>query len=208
MILPHLDVEGRIEADPMLIKGHVLPLLKWSSPTIQKCLEELHNAELVTLYDVDGDCFLQYERFNDFQIIRKDRESESIIPPPGELQENSRRTPALSKVKLSKRESKIQSKGKGEFPPTSVMVTDYAKEINYQLDGNKFCDYYAARCWKLKGGMLMKDWRAAVRTWKRRDDETPKPETGYERIKRIQRETDIENEQRRKETENEQRRSK
>ena len=53
--------------------------------------------------------------------------------------------------------------------PAPDEVTAYAKEIGFDLDGEKFVDHYAARGWKYKGGVAMKDWRAAVRTWKKND---------------------------------------
>ena len=55
--------------------------------------------------------------------------------------------------------------------PTSQEVTEYSKSIGFDLDGEQFCDFYEARGWKI-GKTGMKDWRAAVRTWKkRRNDE-------------------------------------
>lgn len=50
--------------------------------------------------------------------------------------------------------------------PTPKEVSDYAKEINFNLDGDYFCDWNDARGW-LVSKNPMKDWKAAVRTWKR-----------------------------------------
>ena len=50
--------------------------------------------------------------------------------------------------------------------PTPKEVSDYAKEINFNLDGDYFCDWNEARGW-LVSKNPMKDWKAAVRTWKR-----------------------------------------
>jgi len=51
--------------------------------------------------------------------------------------------------------------------PTPEEVTEYAHSIDFVLDGELFCDYYEARGWKFKTGQPMKDWKAAVRAWKR-----------------------------------------
>jgi hypothetical protein len=51
--------------------------------------------------------------------------------------------------------------------PTPPQVTEYAAEIGFQLDGAAFCDFYISKGWKV-GQTPMKDWQAAVRTWKRR----------------------------------------
>lgn len=50
--------------------------------------------------------------------------------------------------------------------PKPEQVTEYAKELGFVLDGNHFVDHYEARGW-LIGKNPMKDWKAAVRTWKR-----------------------------------------
>ena len=50
--------------------------------------------------------------------------------------------------------------------PTAKEVNDYAKEIEFKLDGDYFCDWNEARGW-LVSKNPMKDWKAAVRTWKR-----------------------------------------
>jgi hypothetical protein len=50
--------------------------------------------------------------------------------------------------------------------PTPKEVNDYAKEINFNLDGDYFCDWNEARGW-LVSKNPMKDWKAAIRTWKR-----------------------------------------
>jgi hypothetical protein len=56
----------------------------------------------------------------------------------------------------------------GFTPPTKNEVEDYGTSINFTLDAQSFLDYYATRGWKL-GRTPMKDWRAAVRTWKNRE---------------------------------------
>ena len=50
--------------------------------------------------------------------------------------------------------------------PKAEEITEYSKEIGFTLDGNQFIDHYEARGW-LIGKNPMKDWKAAVRTWKR-----------------------------------------
>jgi hypothetical protein len=52
-------------------------------------------------------------------------------------------------------------------PPTPQEASDYARTIDFDLDGHNFCDFYGAKGWKV-GSSPMKDWKAAVRTWKHR----------------------------------------
>ena len=50
--------------------------------------------------------------------------------------------------------------------PNSKEVNEYAKSIGFELQGDQFFDHYEARGWMI-GKNKMKDWKAAVRTWKR-----------------------------------------
>ncbi len=51
-------------------------------------------------------------------------------------------------------------------PPLPAEVSAYASEIGYAIDGEGFCDFYAQKGW-IVGRVPMKDWKAAVRNWKR-----------------------------------------
>ena len=53
-------------------------------------------------------------------------------------------------------------------PPTPEEVREYANSRNISIDSEHFCDVYAAKGWKV-GTSPMKDWRAAVRNWARRE---------------------------------------
>ena len=50
--------------------------------------------------------------------------------------------------------------------PTVEQIKIYCSEIVFNLDAEKFCDHYDSNGW-LVGKNPMKDWKAAVRTWKR-----------------------------------------
>jgi len=52
--------------------------------------------------------------------------------------------------------------------PTALQVVEYAASIDYEIDGQKFIDHYKSKGWKV-GKSPMKDWRAAIRTWKLRN---------------------------------------
>ena len=54
-------------------------------------------------------------------------------------------------------------------PPTPQQAEEYAHEIGFDLDGEHFCDYYSASGWEIRNGIPMKDWKAAIRNWKRKD---------------------------------------
>jgi hypothetical protein len=96
-IIPHLDVEGRIEADPKLLKSDIVPLLDhFTAKTIQNILIELHSSGLIILFEAEGNQYLQLVKFNENQKnLRKDREAPSVIPEaPAEVGHNSGEAPA------------------------------------------------------------------------------------------------------------------
>lgn len=57
--------------------------------------------------------------------------------------------------------------------PTAEQVRRYLKESNNDnlIDADAFIDYYQAKDWMI-GSNRMKDWRAAVRTWIRRENKS------------------------------------
>lgn len=57
--------------------------------------------------------------------------------------------------------------------PSVEEITFYCNERNNGIDPQQFFDFYESKGWKV-GNQSMKDWRAAVRTWERRDRGTPK----------------------------------
>lgn len=58
--------------------------------------------------------------------------------------------------------------GGGDLPlPTPEQVSTYGREIGFDLDGNKFVDFYTSKGWMI-GKNKMRNWQAAVRTWKRK----------------------------------------
>ena len=62
-------------------------------------------------------------------------------------------------------------------PPTVEEVRAYCTERNNNVDPERFVDYYASKGW-LVGKAKMKDWKAAVRNWERKDDKTDGQATG------------------------------
>ena len=69
-------------------------------------------------------------------------------------------------------------------PPSADEVGEYCSEKGYGIDPQCFVDFYAAKGWMV-GKNKMKDWKAAVRTWARRDksqaasQSPPAPKASY-----------------------------
>ena len=54
-------------------------------------------------------------------------------------------------------------------PPTVDEVKAYCLEHGYTVDADRFVDYYESNGWMI-GKNKMKDWKAAVRSWSRKEN--------------------------------------
>jgi hypothetical protein len=80
--------------------------------------------------------------------------------------------------------------------PSVQDVAEYATGICLEIDPQAFHDYYAANGWRI-GRNAMKDWKAAARSWAKRDrDYASERHAGISRSAAFQRETPFERNQR------------
>jgi hypothetical protein len=70
-LLTHLDDYGNHPADPKLVRKACFPLKKkWNNRTIQFWLDRLVAVGLASYYEVQGERFVHFERFKDFQTLK------------------------------------------------------------------------------------------------------------------------------------------
>ena len=78
-------------------------------------------------------------------------------------------------VNVNDNDNNISKKATTKFKkPTIEEVENYCKERNNNINAESFIDHYEANGWKV-GRNSMKDWKAAVRTWEKRETKTNKP---------------------------------
>lgn len=65
-------------------------------------------------------------------------------------------------------------------PPTLTEVQEYISEKGFAIDAEHFIDFYTSKGWMV-GANKMKDWRAAVRTWKKRSNDNTHTATNASR---------------------------
>ena len=61
-------------------------------------------------------------------------------------------------------------------PPSVDDVREYCREKGYNVDPERFVDYYTSNGWKV-GRNPMKDWKAALRSWERKEKPNGKTES-------------------------------
>ena len=77
----------------------------------------------------------------------------------------------LDKIRLDK--SREDKKSTRFAPPSHEDVATYIAEKGYRMDADAFIDFYTSKDWMI-GKNKMKDWKAAVRNWHRRDSQERK----------------------------------
>ena len=75
-------------------------------------------------------------------------------------------------VSVSNKDKEKDKRESRRFTPPSLQeVSEYVREKGYHVDPQAFIDFYTSKGWKV-GNQTMKDWRAAIRTWERREKKT------------------------------------
>lgn len=69
---------------------------------------------------------------------------------------------------LRKNEAASPPRASRFTPPTLNEVAAYCEERGNHIDPQAFLDFYEARSW-MSGRTKIRDWRACVRTWERRE---------------------------------------
>ena len=69
---------------------------------------------------------------------------------------------------------KSRAKSKRFVPPSIEEVKEYCKQRNNKVDPEQFINFYESKGWMV-GKNKMKDWKAAVRTWEKRENSTTQP---------------------------------
>lgn len=88
---------------------------------------------------------------------------------------------ALTKLtkKTNLKKNNSFKKEKSFFKPSTEEIKEYCNERNNGINAERFFDYYEARGWMI-GKNKMKNWKAAVRTWeKNQNNSSPKLMEGF-----------------------------
>lgn len=143
-----------------------------------KLFTELHMMEILTdgtifMREVDGmigsatnnDNALRQARYRERQKLS---ENTAVTQPLLERYENV----TNSNESKSKRESKSKSKNNTFVKPTIEEIQAFIKENTLSVDAEYFRNYYESNGWMV-GKVKMKDWKATLRNWSRREAQKP-----------------------------------
>jgi len=174
-LIVNCDDYGRFDARTPILKARLFPLKSVTEKQISDALHKLSTVGIVALYEYDGRPYLQLVTWDKHQQIRAKK---SKYPAPDEtcnhLISNDikcPRNPIQSESESNPNPNPISNNGanksRGFTPPTLEEVAAYCQERNNGVDPQKWYDFYAAKGWMI-GKNKMKDWKATVRTWEKR----------------------------------------
>lgn len=176
-LIVNCDDYGRFDARTAILKARLFPLKSVTEKQISDALHKLSTVGIVTIYEHDGRPYLQLVTWEKHQQIRAKKSkypapdetcnqmiSDDIKCPRNPIQSESNPNP-----NQNPKENPNSSADKPHrfTPPTLEEVVAYCRERNNGIDPQRFIDFYSAKGWMI-GKNKMKDWKAAVRTWEKR----------------------------------------
>lgn len=197
-LIVNCDDYGRMDARPAILKARLFPLKSVTESQITAVLNKLATAGMVKLYECDHKPYLQLTAWERHQTIRNHK---SKYPAPDdcrELHANEinctqmksdapviQSNPIQSESKYESNTNPIETpKRAGFVPPTLDEIKAYCKERNNTVDAERFIDYYTAANW-YRGKTKIKDWKACVRTWEKRQDAPQSKADRFDHLKRM-----------------------
>ena len=146
---------------------------------VKSWLSELVNAGLIYHYTAeDGRKYIQFVKWDKHQQIRAKKRKfpqcditcNQLISDDGNCHRNPIQSNTYSE---SNTEDAAKPQRAPAFkPPTVEEVAAYCEERQNGIDAQAFIDFYTGTNW-FRGKTKIKDWKACVRTWEKRDRETP-----------------------------------
>ena len=197
-LIVNCDDYGRFDGRPAIIKNRLFPLKEsLTAKAISKAVNTLVTAGLVVLYEFEGKPYLYLPTWNDHQNVRAKRSKypspegcviahENICNhmyadvPVIQSESESNNIPPYSPKGECSPTGEAPPHSRRFIPPDADEVEAYCRERNNHIDAQHFVDFYASKGWKV-GKEPMKDWKAAVRTWERRNDTTARASPRHNR---------------------------
>lgn len=164
-------------------------LSKWTLATISKAIG-IDANHLVSAGFIDQKPYLKihdwFEYFGEYLRgkYRREPEKYEVIKKKclGTDSVQNRTNTVVDKIRGEERRKEKKQSVRFE-KPTAAQVDEYARSISFELVGQTFVDYYETKGWVV-GRSPMKNWKAAVRTWKSRRSENGQGATGNQPVGR------------------------
>lgn len=171
----------------VLLGNQIVHLMRGQFITGRKSLEEEYNRCTTSEHQISGISLYRWlELFEKLKMLNiKKTNKYSIITilnwdtyQVNEQQMNNKVTSNEHQMNTKKNDKECNKNDKEEKKkvykkenfkkPTLEELTSFIRENNFSVDASYFLDYYNSNGWKVGKGS-MKDWKATVRNWDRRE---------------------------------------
>lgn len=138
------------------------------------CLSNLRKCNQITIKSTNKYSIITICKYEDYQSLESVAQQTNNKQITNEQQTNNKQLTTLKEREERKEREEYKKenilKEKSFTPPTVAEVAAYCQERNNGIDAQRFVDFYQTKGWMV-GKNKMKDWKAAVRTWERKDKE-------------------------------------
>lgn len=142
----------------------------WSRNKVLRFLDVLESEQMLNTKRTPKGTLVTIVKYEDYQV--GDTTDETTDEPPLETPNETTDEPQKKNIKNIKNNN-INNRGKIFVPPSFDEVREYCSERNNKVDAQSFVDFYKSKGWMI-GKNKMKDWKAAVRTWEKSNNQKPK----------------------------------
>ena len=161
ILLMEIDSFTAKDRECYISNEYIAELLGISVSWASKCLSHLLELGLVRVVKFDG-----RKRYVESTIQFKADLNESSMQDGTKVQHTNNNEYINNNSLYKKGSSRFQK-------PTIEEIRQYCLEKGYNVDAEQFFNFYESKGWVV-GKSPMKNWRAAVSTWNKREKEVPR----------------------------------
>lgn len=155
-------------------------------PIVRLALETFKNLEMINIYD-DFLCISNWEKYQNCDALEKIREKTrnrvanhrakqkelsgcnvTVTLPVTHCNATDKELELDKELEVEREVTGDRGKSKRFAPPTLDEVKAECMEKGHAVDPEAFFDYYTGNGW-MAGKVKMKDWKATLRNWNRRE---------------------------------------
>lgn len=148
---------------------------------IRDNLKHLEMTGEVTSQSTNRYRIITVVRYDDYQSVDKpnDKQNDKQLDKQMTSKVTSQTATSIEYIENTERDRNIESLTRGGtakrfIPPSREDIILFCQENGLSVNADRFIDYYTSNGWRV-GKNPMKDWKATVRSWARRDQEQPAP---------------------------------
>lgn len=142
--------------------------LGMSEKAIRTALNHLKSTNEVTIKTTNKFSIITIEKWGKYQVEDSQKGQQKGQQNGQQRASKTQKSGHIQELK------KLENIERGAHTPTFEEIQSYVREMGYEMDPAAFFDYYEETGWLKKNGQPIKDWKASVRTWNRREREFQK----------------------------------